>query len=296
MFFPKNPVDGQLYTNDLGIPYVYDATYMRWEISVSSSGGGGGPGVTGPQGAPGQDGSPGVTGPAGAGTTGSPGPQGPQGPQGIQGSPGSQGSPGVTGPAGLANFIDTPNPPVISSILKPALLFNETANILVAAITGSSAYVQVSASASQGATGPQGPPGTSGFTGSNNFVTNFRYTQDTGVPAGGVQYLKSGQNIYTSFVGDRIPLDSTLINITTAVDTIDPSNSYLVEILKDPSGVTGGIPIDSVLLPINTLGVSALGLTGAISAGSEIGGRISRVSGSGASAFNNIIVNISLSQ
>jgi hypothetical protein len=103
--------------------------------------------------------------------------------------------------------------------------------------------------------------------------------------------LRTGQGILTSICGDRIPRDSTLSYITIEVDSTEASNTYNVEILSSPTNSPS--VLSTLLLPASVRGDSTTVSVG-ISANTEVGARVVRNTGAGASTFNYISVNMGL--
>lgn len=78
MAFPANPYNGEIYTNLLGLQYIYDATDGKWLVNGSPISFTGTQGLTGPVGYTGIQGPTGINGPTGIqGPTGINGPTGP---------------------------------------------------------------------------------------------------------------------------------------------------------------------------------------------------------------------------
>jgi hypothetical protein len=151
--------------------------------------------------------------------------------------------------------------------------------------------VGVTGPSSPGVTGPAGLTGSQGLTGLAiaQAKINLHYHYDATVPVYGTQYLRNGRDVVTSSAGDRISKNSNLTALTVQLDQVDSSRSYKLEIMTE-SSLTGSV-LNYVTIPTDTLGVHDTGITGAVSAGTEIGARLVRDSGSGESTFHNIIVN-----
>lgn len=111
-----------------------------------------------------------------------------------------------------------------------------------------------------------------------------------GVPDGGTRYMDY-QNVATSFVGVVLPLATNLIAITVAVDVID-ANTYDVEIVSDPTGAP--VVLGTLTLDPGERTDYRRDLSVAIPAGTELGARLVRTVGAGASAFGAVAVSIEL--
>ena len=119
----------------------------------------------------------------------------------------------------------------------------------------------------------------------------YRYSNNNGIPNGGTRYLRTGQGVRCSAVGDILPFDYTLKAVTIAVNESDGSNDYSVEVLSDPAG--SPIILASFSLPSGTR-ILNVPFAVPISEGSEIGIRMVRTAGGGSSDFDEANVTILL--
>ena len=145
-----------------------------------------------------------------------------------------------------------------------------------------------------GPSGPAGPPGPPGSVDARYFL---RYTHGGGVPDGADQYLRLGVGVFSSEDGDLLTADGQIRGISVAVDAQDSVRGYDVEILSDPSGVGGtGPTVEATLsLATNTLRARDRTLSVAVSGLLDLGVRLVRTSGAGASSFGEIVVLVEVS-
>jgi len=128
-------------------------------------------------------------------------------------------------------------------------------------------------------------PGTDGFGGS------FRYTASSGIPGGGLRYLETGSGFACSSAGDRLVSDINVTGISIRVDTIDAIRDFQVQVVTDPSGVSGPTTVVATLdLPAGFSSEGRNDLAVFITAPTEIGARIIRTAGGGSSTFRDINV------
>lgn len=99
MSFPSSPYDGEIYTNILGLQYIYNAADGKWLVNGSPISFTGTQGLTGPIGATGIQGTTGSQGQTGA--------QGYQGTTGLRGLTGYQGATGIAGAKGETGALQT---------------------------------------------------------------------------------------------------------------------------------------------------------------------------------------------
>jgi hypothetical protein len=104
-------------------------------------------------------------------------------------------------------------------------------------------------------------------------------------PAVGVRFLRLIQDTNTGDVGFTLTAAATLIGLTISVDFAHPTNEYTVEMLSDPTGKQGSGPtvIGTLVLAATNRNAWRRDLSVAIAAGAELGVRVVRTSGSGAS-------------
>jgi len=226
-------------------------------------------GMSGDTGIQGLTGFQGTTGVAGFGSTGI------QGITGFQGNTGISGL-GVTGLIGSTGFQGITGFQGVTGI----------AGLGTTGLIGPTGIQGVTGVAGTGVTGLQGNTGVS------NRYTALTFTHDSGVPGGGTRYLRTGQGIVCSSAGIRIDPASTIAIVTIRVDVSDGSRNYDVEVISTPSGS----PSVLATLSFASGNVSAGGtFSAAVSSGTELGVRVIRTSGSGASTFNFINVLVLLS-
>lgn len=230
---------------------------------------------------------PGITGLIGAtgfqGVTGFQGNTGAAGPgeTGIQGITGFQ---GVTGIAGIGT----------TGLVGPTGIQGVTGFQGVTGIAGLGTTGLIGPTGIQGVTGIAGTgiTGLQGNTGVSNRYTALIFTHDSGVPAGGTRYLRTGQGVVCSSDGIRIDPASTISVVTIKVEASDGSRNYNVEVISNPSGS----PSVLATLALSTGNTNAGGtFSAAVSSGTELGVRVVRSSGSGGSTFNFINVLVLLS-
>ncbi len=116
----------------------------------------------------------------------------------------------------------------------------------------------------------------------------LQFASDEQVPVGGEYYLKGVAGVRCSDVGDDVVCDSSLCGISFRADAEDGVQTYDVEVVKDPDGtpfVLGTLPI-----PLSTKAARIINCTASIVAGSSLGVRIKRTSGSVASVFTKFTV------
>jgi len=148
-----------------------------------------------------------------------------------------------------------------------------------------------------GSVGATGSPGPTGPPGSGDARYYLRYTHGGGVPDGGVQYLRLGVGVFSSENGDLMTADGQIRGITVTVNALDGSRSYDVEVLSDPSGVGGtGPTVEATLaLPTNTLRARDRSLAIPVVGLLDLGVRLVRTAGAGASTFGEIVVIVEVS-
>lgn len=130
-------------------------------------------------------------------------------------------------------------------------------------------------------------PGTDGFGGV------FRYTSNSGVPGGGTLYLSTGDSVRCSDAGDRLIDDVEIGGMSVRVDVADLSRDYDVEVVSNPSGVSGPtVVLATLALPSGSVSEGRNDLTTLVTAPTEIGARFVITAGGGSSSFNKINVNI----
>jgi hypothetical protein len=125
-------------------------------------------------------------------------------------------------------------------------------------------------------------------------TATYRYSISTGVPTAGTRYMVTGDGVATSAAGDRISRDSRIRTITVEVQQIDTARSFDIEILSTPSGTP--TLLSSLTLPVSTKGAIVTSLDVAVSAGTEIGARIVRATGTGQSSWNEANVTVGMIQ
>jgi hypothetical protein len=106
--------------------------------------------------------------------------------------------------------------------------------------------------------------------------------------------LKTGEGVECSSAGDYIAVNMTLVAVTVEVNVVDASRAYNVEVITSPSGTPS--VVGTLNLPTSTRGAGTVSLSAAVAAGSEIGVRMVRSSGSGGSSFDDINVTVVLEQ
>lgn len=118
------------------------------------------------------------------------------------------------------------------------------------------------------------------------------FVHTLGVPgAGGVRYLQFAGGAVASLGGFHLPADGRLRAITVLVDDATDTNTYDIEVLKDPAGRLGApVVLRALALPATTLFVVNRTFTDAVLSTEELGVRITRTSGSGDSTFKTINV------
>ena len=150
-----------------------------------------------------------------------------------------------------------------------------------------------------GPTGPAGPSGPSGPTGPGASDNRYflRFTQGSGVPAGGTQFLRLGVGVFSSEDGDLITADGQIRGISIAVNAVDGVQAYTVEVLSDPSGAGGTGPTveASLVLPINTLRARDRTFAVPVAGLLDLGVRVVRNAGVLASVFTDIVVSVEVS-
>lgn len=146
-----------------------------------------------------------------------------------------------------------------------------------------------------GPVGPSGPTGAAGPTGDNTVF--LRYSSDVGVPSGGLQYFRLAAGVFASEAGDLSTADATIRGVSVNVDSVDVSRAYDVEVLTDPSGAGGTGPtlVATLSLATNTLRARSSSYVVAVSGLLDIGVRMRRTSGSGASTFQEAVVIVEVS-
>ena len=122
----------------------------------------------------------------------------------------------------------------------------------------------------------------------------LRYTVSGGVPNGGTQYLRLGQNVFATAAGEILTAAATLIGISVNVDIADGTRDYDVDVVTDPSGAPTAI--GSLALSSAVRSAKRRDLAVAIAADAEIGVRLVRTAGVGPSAFDeiNVLVEVSV--
>ncbi len=117
---------------------------------------------------------------------------------------------------------------------------------------------------------------------------DHRYSHDSGVPGSGTRYLRTGEGIVCSSAGDVLDDASTLVGVSVNVDVADGARDYAIEIISSPSGV----PVVLATLPLASGLRTAKdrSLAVAVPADTEIGARLVRTAGVGASTFADINV------
>ncbi|MHA2063656.1 MAG: hypothetical protein ACXABY_04650 [Candidatus Thorarchaeota archaeon] len=131
-------------------------------------------------------------------------------------------------------------------------------------------------------------PGTDGFGGV------YRYTSNSGVPGGGVLFLSTGDSVRCSDAGDRLIDDITVGGISIRVDAPDGGKDFEVQVVENPSGVSGPLTVVATLqLPAGSVSEGRADLSEFVTAPTEIGVRIVKIAGGGGgSSFNKINVNV----
>lgn len=109
----------------------------------------------------------------------------------------------------------------------------------------------------------------------------------SGVPAGGTLYLRCGQGAFSNSAPYRLFRDGVITGASIRVDTADASRDYDMEIVDDP---TGSPSVLATLSMSNVVGVTNGALSAVVSSDDDIGVRLVRTSGAGASSFTNITV------
>jgi len=121
------------------------------------------------------------------------------------------------------------------------------------------------------------PPGGGG---SSSFAMPFSH--DAGVPAGGTRYLRYGQNVISSSTGFRLTAAGTLRGIAIAVQLPSATNTYVIEVLKDPAAKLGvPVVLATLVLGIAAVGAQVTSLAVPVPITTEVGVRIVRTSGAG---------------
>lgn len=122
----------------------------------------------------------------------------------------------------------------------------------------------------------------------------LRYTASGGVPAGGQQYLQSGQNVFVSTAGDVLTAAATLLGISINVDAADGTNDYNVEVVSSPSGVP--VVLGALAFTSGNVSAKRRDLAVAIAADTEVGVRLTRTAGAGPSDFDeiNVLVEVTI--
>ena len=100
--------------------------------------------------------------------------------------------------------------------------------------------------------------------------------------------MRCGQGVLCSSAGDRTNVATTLTGISVQVDAIDAARSYDIEVVSSPSGTP--VVLSTLNLATSTIGTSVSGLSVAVAANTEVGVRVVRATGAGASTFNDIVV------
>ena len=122
----------------------------------------------------------------------------------------------------------------------------------------------------------------------NTFAIPFSH--DAGVPAAGTRYLRYGQGLLSSAAGFRLAAAGRLRGITIQVNVGSP-NAYAVEILRDPAGRLGvPLVIATLVLPAAALSAVDRTFVVAVTTAHELGARVVRTAGAGASTFAAIAV------
>jgi hypothetical protein len=127
--------------------------------------------------------------------------------------------------------------------------------------------------------------------GSGTFSNAFRYTGNSGIPGAGTLYLSTGPGVACSAAGDRLIEDVLLTGLSIRTDTVDASRDYRVEVLLTPSALTPTV-LATLDLPSGSNSEGRNDLEVLILAPNEVGVRIVRAAGGGASSFNAINVNV----
>jgi hypothetical protein len=128
-------------------------------------------------------------------------------------------------------------------------------------------------------------PGTDGFGGV------FRYTASSGVPGGGTRFLETGSGFACSSAGDRLISNVNITGISIRIDVADLARDYQVQVVTNPSGVSGPTTTVATLdLPSGSVSEGRNDLAVFVTAPTEIGARLVRTAGGGSSTFRDINV------
>jgi len=115
------------------------------------------------------------------------------------------------------------------------------------------------------------------------------------VPTGGVLYLRGPDAVPCSSAGWDAMRACTLKGISFRNDVVDASQTYDVEVVKNPDG-TPSLLGTALSIPTSTRSARRTDLNAAIAAGDSFGVRITRTSGASASEFNqfNVLIELAL--
>jgi hypothetical protein len=141
-----------------------------------------------------------------------------------------------------------------------------------------------------GGGGVPGPSGPTGATGPEDARYYLRFTHGGGVPIAGTQYLRLGVGVFSSESGDLLTADGTLIGISVTVNAADVTRDYDVEVLSDPAGLAGGPTVLGTLALSGVRQARRRDLAVAVGGLLDLGVRLVRTAGAGASTFTEIIV------
>ena len=131
-------------------------------------------------------------------------------------------------------------------------------------------------------------PQTGGGLADNRFAIQFHH--DAGVPSFGTRYLRFGEGNISSFAGFRMSAAGQLRGITVQINTTD-GNAYDVQVLRDPAGRAGApVILATVTVLAATLFVIDRTFAIAVATTDELGVRVVRSAGAGASTFTSINV------
>lgn len=122
-------------------------------------------------------------------------------------------------------------------------------------------------------------------------VINARFSARASVGAGGTRFLETLRGIPTSNTGEIFTDEVRLKGISIKVNNADATRSFRVEVFRDSSSP---VVIATLDLPVNNDRAFRRDLDIVIPAGTEVGARVVRASGSGASSFNRINCNVEL--
>lgn len=130
---------------------------------------------------------------------------------------------------------------------------------------------------------------TSASSSSGSPTYSLVFTVDGGVTSQGTRYLRTGEGVFCSSAGINIQPAKTLSRITVQVNAVDASRAYDVQVISNSSSASPTV-LATLSLPTSSLEADSGALAVAVAASTELGVRLVRSSGSGASTFKQVNV------